>query len=144
MSLTRLTTKRAHAAACGVVLGLLSTGLLAGSLIPDLPPAKPGANQCVEPTDVMRKKHYSFILHQRDETMHKGIRTTKYSLNECIACHVQPREDGSYPKHSDSDHFCNTCHEYAAVSVDCFQCHVDSIPAGKMAADHPNVGEMSQ
>ncbi len=83
------------------------------------------ATSCVEDTDVMRHKHFEFILHQRDETMHWGIRTSKHSLKKCLNCHVQPRADGSYPKHTDPDHFCNACHEYAAVRIDCFECHFD-------------------
>ena len=122
MSVRKLTTIRS----------LISTVLLtacsiaaAGSLTPELPPSKAGVAECVEPTDVMRKQHYSFLKHQRDLTMHEGVRTKKHSLNECISCHIQPREDGSIPKHDESDHFCNTCHEYAAVKIDCFECHAD-------------------
>lgn len=83
------------------------------------------ATSCVEDTEVMRHKHFEFILHQRDETMHRGIRTSKHSLKNCLNCHVQPRPDGSYPKHTDPDHFCSACHEYAAVRIDCFECHFD-------------------
>lgn len=79
--------------------------------------------QCVEPIDVMRRNHMQFILHQRDDTMHKGVRTKQYSLKECINCHVQPTADGSYPSIKTKEHFCNSCHTYAAVHIDCFQCH---------------------
>lgn len=145
MSLISLKSKSGWVSLCGGFLALLAlTPALSQSLLPKLPPAKAGATQCVEPTDVMRKKHYSYILHQRDDTVHRGIRTSKYSLNECISCHVQPRKDGTYPKHTESDHFCNTCHEFAAVSVDCFQCHVDKIVPNKAMAEHPIVGEVSK
>lgn len=79
--------------------------------------------QCVEPIDVMRRNHMQFILHQRDETVHKGVRTKQYSLKECINCHVQPTADGSYPSIKTKEHFCSSCHTYAAVHIDCFQCH---------------------
>jgi len=79
--------------------------------------------QCVEPTDIMRRDHMNFILHQRDETMYKGVRTKQHSLKECIDCHVQPTADGSYPGIKTKEHFCNSCHTYAAVHIDCFQCH---------------------
>lgn len=91
--------------------------------IPQVPETK--AQQCVEPTEVMRRNHMEFILHQRDETMHRGIRTKKHSLKECISCHVNPGPDGTYPRVSDPQHFCATCHGYASVSIDCFQCHSD-------------------
>ena len=35
-----------------------------------------------------------FILHQRDETVHRGIRTTKYSLRGCIDCHAERNDAG--------------------------------------------------
>jgi hypothetical protein len=81
--------------------------------------------ECVEPEDVMRRSHMKFILHQRDETMHEGIRTSKYSLAECIDCHVQPDENGLIASIDDKEHFCNACHQYAAVTIDCFECHAD-------------------
>lgn len=79
--------------------------------------------QCVEPTDVMRKRHFDFILHQRDETMHRGIRTEQHSLTGCIECHATRDENGKYLPVDAEGQFCNTCHSYAAVSMDCFQCH---------------------
>lgn len=97
---------------------------------PEVPDAREGVAHCVEDADVMRKQHYSFILHQRDDTMYDGIRTSKHSFKACIACHVQPRADGSFPSHDEPDHFCSSCHNYAAVQVDCFDCHADKDPEG--------------
>ena len=58
---------------------------------PHISPGKSKADSqeaCVEPTDVMRKEHYLFLLHQRDETVVNGIRTKNHSLANCIDCHV--------------------------------------------------------
>jgi [DsrC]-trisulfide reductase subunit J len=78
---------------------------------------------CVEPTADMRANHMKYLLHQRDATMHEGIRTEQHALHECINCHVSDAADAP---HVDSDkHFCNSCHTYAAVTIDCFQCHAD-------------------
>ncbi len=77
--------------------------------------------ECVEPEDVMRRDHMEMILHQRDETVHSGIRTTKYSLKQCINCHANPETNSVLGK----DGFCVTCHQYAAVSIDCFTCHAN-------------------
>lgn len=85
--------------------------------------AEAGAEQCVEPIDVMRREHMMMIKHQRDATMHQGIRTTKHSLVECINCHVTPDADGNYPSIKSEKHFCSSCHAYAAINIDCFQCH---------------------
>ena len=91
--------------------------------MPELPAAK--GERCVEPTEVMRRRHMEFILHQRDETVHRGIRTQKHRFVNCIGCHVQRTADGDWPRHTDDDHFCSVCHRYASVSMDCFQCHAD-------------------
>jgi hypothetical protein len=49
-----------------------------GSLLPVIPPAM--GERCVEPNDVMRREHMDFLMHQRDDTVHAGIRGAKYSL----------------------------------------------------------------
>ena len=108
---------------------LVFGGLLAlyadEKLLPVIPPADPSATRCVEPTEVMRRRHYEFILHQRDETVHAGIRTEQYRFVNCINCHVQPTADGDYPRHTESEHFCTACHQYSSVNIDCFSCHAD-------------------
>ncbi|MGB5260419.1 MAG: hypothetical protein WBO34_07855 [Gammaproteobacteria bacterium] len=116
-------------------LKILLLSLLLGSAVPavagdSLQPVIPEAQArfsetqgCVEPTDEMRRNHMEYILHQRDETVHEGIRTKQYSLNECINCHVSDAPDA--PRVSSEEHFCNSCHTYAAVKIDCFQCHAD-------------------
>ena len=81
--------------------------------------------ECVEPEDEMKRNHMNYILHQRDETMYKGIRTRQYALEECINCHAVKGEDGEYIRVEDPRHFCASCHTYASVNIDCFQCHAD-------------------
>ena len=103
--------------------GFALPALAGDKLGPEIPAAKGEA--CVEPTDVMRRNHFEYILHQRDKTMHQGIRTKQYSLTECISCHIQPGPDGELPVAGEPDHFCSSCHTYAAVQIDCFQCHAD-------------------
>lgn len=78
-------------------------------------------DKCVEPIDIMREQHMEFILHQRDETVHRGIRTSKYSLQNCVSCHADPVTKRVTGKEG----FCESCHTYAAVSIDCFACHTD-------------------
>ncbi len=104
---------------------LVATAMAEG-LLPDIPAAQgrfSEAQGCVEPTADMRKNHMEYILHQRDETVHEGIRDKQHSLNECINCHVSDAPDA--PRYSSEKHFCNSCHSYASVSIDCFQCHAD-------------------
>jgi hypothetical protein len=87
--------------------------------------AKPKGDACVEPNDVMRRNHMKFLLHHREDTLRRGVRTKKYSLNECLECHVQPDENGKVARIDSPNHFCSTCHVYAAVKLDCFECHSD-------------------
>lgn len=83
---------------------------------------------CVEPTPIMRREHMDFLLQQRDETMHQGIRTGRYSLKKCIECHVQKDKQGQMIPVDAEEQFCQGCHQYAAVSIDCFHCHI-AIPS---------------
>jgi hypothetical protein len=88
-----------------------------GGLKPDIIIANPG--HCVEPTEIMRRDHPQMLLHQRDLTVHEGIRTTKYSLKGCVQCHAS-KTTGSVLGEKG---FCQSCHAYAGVTLDCFECH---------------------
>jgi hypothetical protein len=77
-------------------------------------------DHCVEPEDYMRRHHMELLLHHRDETVLQGIRTKKYSLKGCIDCHAS-KKTGSVA--TAKDDFCVSCHSYAAVKIDCFDCH---------------------
>jgi hypothetical protein len=74
---------------------------------------------CVAPTGEMRRDHMKMLLHQRDRTMRQGLREPRFSLKNCVDCHAS-RETGSV---LGKDGFCSSCHRYAAVSMDCFECH---------------------
>ena len=89
--------------------------------MPEIPRGR--GDRCVEPTDVMRKNHMEFILHQRDLTVRQGIRTSRYSLTGCIACHVQTDQTGAFIPVDAENQFCDVCHSYAGLEPDCFTCH---------------------
>jgi len=74
---------------------------------------------CVVPTDEMRREHMTLLLHQRDRTLRQGVRETRLSLKKCVDCHAS-RATGSV---LGKDGFCASCHRYAAVKIDCFECH---------------------
>lgn len=86
--------------------------------IPHLDVGKGG--QCVEDPKLMRKIHMDLLKHQRDETMHKGIRGQKHSLADCVECHASTRTNSVL---GSNEAFCQGCHTYAAVKLDCFECH---------------------
>lgn len=111
-----------------IAAGLLLPVAAADGLAPVIPEAQDRfspAQGCVEPTDEMRKNHMNYILHERDETVHEGIRGTRHSLAKCINCHVPPRSGSQKVRVDSEEHFCSSCHTYAAVNIDCFQCHSD-------------------
>ena len=78
---------------------------------------------CVRPIPEMRRNHMELILHERDITMYQGIRGSDESLQGCINCHVSKDDTGQAVDFTSEKHFCNSCHQELAVSIDCFQCH---------------------
>ncbi len=92
---------------------------------------------CVAETGFMRRNHMNLLLHQRDETLREGIRGARFSLKECVACHAVPDADGTPVGADDPRFFCTTCHLYAAVRIDCFECHA-SRPEAPAQARAPN------
>jgi [DsrC]-trisulfide reductase subunit J len=87
---------------------------------------RPG--QCVEATEVMRRDHMKFLLHQRDRTMREGIRTRQHSLAGCVECHASKKTGSVLGEQG----FCESCHRYASVKLDCFECH--SAKPGRLSA----------
>jgi hypothetical protein len=78
---------------------------------------------CVEPTELMRKEHYMFLLHQRDDTVIDGVRTKKHSFANCIDCHVSYDEHGKAIPINSEGQFCQECHVKTATNITCFSCH---------------------
>ena len=99
--------------------GMLSSAVYADRVPKPVIEAAQG-EKCVESTDFMRRHHMELLMHQRDETVHKGIRARKYSLNGCIECHASRKNDSVI---GTDQNFCQSCHSYVAVKLDCFECH---------------------
>ena len=101
---------------------LLLAGVAAGEVTraagPALDPARAGP--CVEDPKLMRRLHMEFLKHDRDDTVRRGIRPVKHSLSACVGCHASAK-DGRVL--GSERHFCQGCHTYAAVKLDCFDCH---------------------
>lgn len=93
-------------------------------------------DKCVEDTEFMRRNHMKLLLHQRDQTVHEGIRTKKYSLTNCIECHASQKNNSVI---GSNQNFCQSCHSYAAVKIDCFECHATKPKASAAATFHPLV-----
>ena len=111
----------------------LAPGDAAAGGVPQPEPARGKGEACVAETDFMRRNHPSLLEHQRDDTLRQGIRGDKFSLKECVACHAVPGADAKPITVQNPKHFCRECHEYAAVQIDCVDCH-NSVPDDKRRA----------
>lgn len=118
-----------------------------GSKVPMPSPSKAfKGEQCVEPVETMRRDHMLFLKHQRDDTLRDGIRGEKYGLNECIDCHATKSPDVAGGEVRTIEPFCGECHAYAAVKIDCFECHTgaaDDKPkqSSSLPIDHGGVSD---
>ena len=78
------------------------------------------AGPCVDDPAVMRRTHMDLLKHGRDLSVHDGVRDSKRALSGCVDCHASKVD----AKVVGSDrHFCQGCHSYTAVKLDCFECH---------------------
>ncbi|GAB4213621.1 MAG: hypothetical protein Fur007_08210 [Rhodoferax sp.] len=102
------------------VAASLAQAQIASGLQP--PIAKAQGGQCVADPAFMRRNHMKLLKHQRDDTMHGGVRTGVFSLKQCVSCHASPVSQSVTAQPGD---FCRSCHEYAAVQIDCFECHAN-------------------
>jgi hypothetical protein len=108
------------AIAAVVLAAIAAAGWAAGSsrvARPVVSIEKPG--KCVEATEVMRRDHMRLLAHQRDRTMREGVRTKSHSLTSCVECHASAKTGSVLG----ADGFCQSCHAYAGVTLDCFECH---------------------
>lgn len=97
---------------------------LSGPLLADVPrpvvQVNSAGDACIAAPDVMRREHPALLSHQRDRALRQGIRGEKVSLNGCIECHASPK-NGSVL--GSSENFCQSCHQYVGIQLDCFECH---------------------
>ena len=114
---------------------------LTDTLQPVIP--KGQGEACVEETGFMRRNHMEILDHQRDETVLKGVRDKQYSLTECLSCHAVYGTDSIAVTVTSPNHFCRSCHDYVAVSIDCFECHASRPESSEAPADHRLSGTAS-
>jgi len=95
-------------------------GLDAGPLPkPELPPG--GEKECVAPAAEMRDSHMQLLNEWRDDVLRNSNRVAitvggkEYQKGLQIAC---------MQCHSNKEKFCDSCHEYTAVTPTCWDCHI--------------------
>ena len=99
--------------------------------MPSIEPAASG-DKCVADPAFMRRNHMDLLKHQRNETVHLGVRDARASLQGCIGCHASAKTGSVAQAQGD---FCVSCHAYAAVKIDCFECHANKPQRAAAAAD---------
>ena len=82
-------------------------------------------SRCVADPAFMRRNHMDLLKHQRDDTVRAGERKGQYSLKACIQCHASQQTQSVAARETN---FCVSCHSYAAVKIDCFECHAAKPP----------------
>lgn len=102
---------------------------------------KARGEQCVADPAFMRLNHMDLLKHQRNETVHRGVRNARASLRGCIECHASSATGSVAAAPTD---FCASCHSYAAVKVDCFECHASKpAAAAALPVNHPGGARMA-
>ena len=81
------------------------------------------AKVCVRSTEYMKAEHMQMLNDWRDMVVRDGTRLyvsssgKKFNMslsNTCLDCHSNKAE------------FCDRCHNYAAVTPYCWDCHIDN------------------
>lgn len=112
----------------GAATGSAIESSVAGPVIPK------AEGQCVAPPEVMRRSHMTMLKHTRDITVREGDRKTAEGLTACVTCHAVKDASGAFVSIKSPQHFCRACHDYAAVKIDCFECHA-SRPLSEKTAE---------
>ena len=99
---------------------------------------------CVAPPDVMRREHPRMLERRKDLTVRYGVRGGKEALTSCIECHAdrQTRAVVSTPQA-----FCQACHDYVAVRLNCFECHqgrLGAVRSGEVRSGAVELGDLSR
>lgn len=109
-----------------IVIGMIAGAVHAAS--DDVPSVFPKIVKAIGPehpegNEFMRVNHMNLLVDDRNKTVRLGDRSVKYSLKECVACHAVMGPDAQPIPVNAENQFCAACHAYAAVKMDCFQCH---------------------
>ncbi|HUL65402.1 MAG TPA: hypothetical protein VLW55_12375 [Burkholderiaceae bacterium] len=103
-----------------LLAGAMSLAVTAAGRVPQPAYEVDKSTTCVAPPAEMRRTHMDLLKHRRDQTVHAGVRGGKTSLETCIDCHAG-KAGGAVTGRPDA--FCEACHAYAGVRLDCFECH---------------------
>lgn len=117
-----------------LVAGAVTLAAFAAGRVPQPAFEVDTSTTCVAPPAEMRRTHMDLLKHRRDRTVHAGVRGGKTSLETCIDCHAT--KTGGVTGRPDA--FCEACHAYAGVRLDCFECHQSQRGATLSGAQGPS------
>ena len=121
-----------------LLVAVMASPAYAGQGVPKPALTIENPGQCVAPPEVIRRTHMDLLKHQRDKTLREGQRGAAgdklASLNACIDCHAS-KKTGSVL--GSNENFCQGCHAYVAVKLDCFECHQPKTGMIKAAGAKP-------
>ena len=103
---------------------MMLSGVLPLSVMADEPTfPRARGERCVERVGVRRRALMELLNHHGQQTVEQGIRTGRHSLAGCSGCHAVRDQHSDWIPGSAPGQFCDSCHTYAAVRIDCFSCH---------------------
>lgn len=102
---------------------LLLAGVAVGGEVVTKGSKAAGLSSCVAPTEEIRRYHMDYLKHERIAVVQQGVRGSKYSIAECVDCHAGRDAAGKAVPVNAEGQFCQNCHNYTAVHIECFQCH---------------------
>ncbi len=110
----------------GVFLAVVLFPIWHGVLNSEVPTAPdleyPDEAQCIESAEYMRANHPALLDHWRDAVVRDGEMEYVSSTGER---HVMSLTGTCMECHRDREAFCVRCHDYTAVTPDCWSCHVE-------------------
>ncbi len=80
--------------------------------------------ECIAPRGYMRTSHMRLLVDWRDSVVRHGMHSYRASSGRTYAMGFTGT-CLSAGCHANKADFCDRCHNYAAVSVNCWDCHVD-------------------
>ncbi len=122
-------------AGLALIAGINTVNANQDGLGPKITIPESSGESCILPSAEMRRQHPDLLKHDRIQTLREGVRAKADgskldgSLKQCVNCHAIKDASSKFVRIDNDQHFCVSCHKYAAVSIDCFQCHRD-IPEG--------------
>jgi hypothetical protein len=106
----------------GIVLFPFWRNLAPGGGVEPHPKLPTTEKECVLPREQMRETHMELLNDWRRTVVRTGVRTSVTATGK----HVQMSLTGTCLScHPNKGEFCDTCHNYLAVKVYCFDCHLE-------------------